>query len=72
LLRALPSTRVQGLLAGGHQVQVGLPSAADAARMLLAAAGVEPGQREPKVGPKLLQGNRSRTAMGCRLLLRMR
>jgi hypothetical protein len=34
----LISSRVKGLLAGGHQVEVGLPSPSDSARMLLAAA----------------------------------
>jgi hypothetical protein len=37
--KVLISTRVKGLLGGGHRVEVGLPSAADSARMLLAAAG---------------------------------
>ena len=39
--KVLISTRMKGLLVGGHQVEVGLPSASDSARMLLAAAGVE-------------------------------
>ena len=36
--KVLISTRVKGLLSGGHQVEVGLPSPSDSARMLLAAA----------------------------------
>ena len=39
--KVLISTRVKGLLSGGHQVEVGLPSPSDSARMLLSAAGVE-------------------------------
>eukprot|EP01048_Picozoa_sp_COSAG05_P015614 COSAG05_NODE_1900_length_3858_cov_2.298218_1_plen_899_part_10 len=39
--KVLISTRIKGLLAEAHQVEVGLPSMADSARMLLAAAGVE-------------------------------
>ena len=39
--KVLISTRVKGLLAGAHQVEVGLPSVADSARMLLAAADVD-------------------------------
>jgi hypothetical protein len=37
--KVLISTRMKGLLVGAHQVEVGLPSASDSARMLLAAAG---------------------------------
>ena len=39
--KVLISTRVKGLLAGAHQVEVGLPSPADSAMMLIAAAGVD-------------------------------
>lgn len=39
--KILISTRIQGLLAGGHQVEVGLPSEADSVQMLLAAAGAQ-------------------------------
>jgi hypothetical protein len=38
--KVLISTRMKVLLDGGHQVEVGLPSPSDSARMLLAAAGV--------------------------------
>ena len=37
--KVLISTRMKGRLVGAHQVDVGLPSASDSARMLLAAAG---------------------------------
>ena len=46
--KVLISTRMQGLLAGGHQIEVGLPSPSDSARMLLSAADVEDHSREPK------------------------
>jgi hypothetical protein len=49
--KVLISTRIKGLLAGAHQLEVSLPSTADSTRMLLAAADVEtpsPGQRQPK------------------------
>jgi hypothetical protein len=39
--KVLISTRMKGLLADGHQVEVGLPSASDSARMLLSAADVD-------------------------------
>jgi hypothetical protein len=39
--KVLISTRNKELLAGAHQVEVGLPSASDSARMLLSAADVE-------------------------------
>eukprot|EP01047_Picozoa_sp_COSAG01_P057793 COSAG01_NODE_6725_length_3527_cov_1.558051_3_plen_371_part_01 len=39
--KVLISTRVKGLLIGAHQVEVGLPSPTDCARMLLAAANVD-------------------------------
>ena len=39
--KVLISTRMQGLLDGGHQVEVGLPSLSDSARMLLRASGVD-------------------------------
>ena len=42
--KVLISTRMKGLLAGGHQVEVGLPSVADSVRMLLAVAGVDAGE----------------------------
>eukprot|EP01051_Picozoa_sp_SAG22_P004184 SAG22_NODE_218_length_14885_cov_24.733699_5_plen_1447_part_00 len=45
--KVLISTRMKALLAGGHQVEVGLPSPADSARMLLAAADAESGNGEP-------------------------
>eukprot|EP01049_Picozoa_sp_SAG25_P003137 SAG25_NODE_176_length_12787_cov_14.980060_2_plen_1127_part_00 len=45
--KVLISTRVQGLLVGAHQVEVGLPSRADSARMLLSAAGVDEEEGEP-------------------------
>ena len=38
--KVLISTRMKGLLTGAHQVEVGLPSRSDSARMLLSAAGV--------------------------------
>jgi len=38
--KVLISTRVKGLLAGAHQVEVCLPSASDSSRMLLTAADV--------------------------------
>ena len=41
--KVLISTRMKALLAGGHQVEVGLPSPSDSVRMLLAAAGAEGG-----------------------------
>ena len=39
--KVLISTRLKGLLAGGHQIEVGLPSASDSARMLLSAADAD-------------------------------
>ena len=39
--KVLISTRMKGLLDGGHQVEVGLPSPDDSARMLLGAADVK-------------------------------
>ena len=39
--KVLISTRMKALLDGGHQVEVGLPSPSDSARMLLAAAGAD-------------------------------
>jgi hypothetical protein len=45
--KVLISTRIKALLAGGHEVEVGLPSAADSVRMLLSAAGVAGGGDEP-------------------------
>lgn len=45
--KVLISTRMQVLLDGAHQVEVGLPSPSDSARMLLAAAGVEDSSRRP-------------------------
>eukprot|EP01052_Picozoa_sp_SAG31_P019382 SAG31_NODE_1409_length_8471_cov_12.764931_5_plen_336_part_00 len=45
--KVLISTRIKSLLAGGHQVEVGLPSPSDSARMLLSAAGIEAAQRHP-------------------------
>ena len=39
--KVLISTRMKALLGGGHQLEVGLPSLADSARMLLSAAGVD-------------------------------
>jgi hypothetical protein len=39
--KVLISTRVKALLSGSHEVEVGLPSARDSARMLLSAAGVD-------------------------------
>ena len=38
--KVLISTRMKGLLTGAHQLEVGLPLALDAARMLLSVAGV--------------------------------
>jgi hypothetical protein len=46
--KVLISTRMNGLLDGGHQLEVGLPSPADSARMLLSAASVDKHSREPK------------------------
>eukprot|EP01045_Picozoa_sp_COSAG04_P004647 COSAG04_NODE_205_length_20393_cov_45.275796_13_plen_2486_part_00 len=48
--KVLISTRVEALLAGAHQVKVGLPSPSDSARMLLAAAGVDTSSSEPPRG----------------------
>ena len=45
--KVLISTRVKALLSGGHQVEVGLPSPADSARMLLSAADVDDMSHEP-------------------------
>eukprot|EP01051_Picozoa_sp_SAG22_P004183 SAG22_NODE_218_length_14885_cov_24.733699_4_plen_740_part_00 len=45
--KVLISTRMKALLAGGHQVEVGLPSPADSARMLLAAADADTTGRQP-------------------------
>ena len=45
--KVLISTRVKGLLEGGHQVEVGLPSPADSARMLLSAADAQDASDEP-------------------------
>eukprot|EP01046_Picozoa_sp_COSAG06_P047343 COSAG06_NODE_6869_length_2736_cov_1.640880_1_plen_864_part_01 len=46
--KVLISTRMKALLEGGHQMEVGLPSPSDSARMLLSAAGVEDvGARAP-------------------------
>jgi hypothetical protein len=45
--KVLISTRMKVLLDGGHQVEVGLPSASDASRMLLAAADVDDRSHEP-------------------------
>ncbi|MEC9396791.1 MAG: NB-ARC domain-containing protein, partial [Myxococcota bacterium] len=39
--KVLISTRMKALLRGGHQVEVGLPSTSDSARMLLSAADAE-------------------------------
>ena len=48
--KVLISTRMKGLLVGAHQVDVGLPSASDSARMLLAAdgSGADSEQSAPK------------------------
>ena len=46
--KVLISTRMKALLSGGHQVEVGLPSPSDSARMLLSAAGVEVDSSDPK------------------------
>jgi hypothetical protein len=47
--KVLISTRVQALLEGGHQVEVGLPSPSDSARMLLAAANADTSDdRQPR------------------------
>jgi hypothetical protein len=46
--KVLISTRIKALLAGGHEVEVGLPSAADSVRMLLSAADVEDNFCVPK------------------------
>jgi hypothetical protein len=47
--KVLISTRMRSLLEGGHQVEVGLPSASDSARMLLAAADADTsGGRQPR------------------------
>ena len=45
--KVLISTRMKALLDGGHQVEVGLPSPSDSARMLLAAAGADDSGRHP-------------------------
>eukprot|EP01046_Picozoa_sp_COSAG06_P014490 COSAG06_NODE_900_length_11658_cov_9.850852_4_plen_1819_part_00 len=45
--KVLISSRAQALLDGGHQVEVGLPSPSDSARMLLAAAGTDSAGRQP-------------------------
>jgi hypothetical protein len=45
--KALISTRVQGLLVGAHQVEVGLPSTTDSVRMLLSAAEADEDEDEP-------------------------
>ena len=46
--KVLISTRMKALLAGGHQVEVGLPSPPDSSRMLLSAADVEHQGSEPR------------------------
>eukprot|EP01043_Picozoa_sp_COSAG02_P071395 COSAG02_NODE_13028_length_1458_cov_0.908756_1_plen_485_part_11 len=46
--KVLISTRMRALLEGGHQVEVGLPSPSDSARMLLAAADAEMGSKQPR------------------------
>jgi hypothetical protein len=48
--KVLISTRVKGLLVGAHQVEVGLPSARDSARMLLSAAGVGEDELDEPMG----------------------
>ena len=45
--KVLISTRMKALLAGGHQIEVGLPSPSDSARMLLAAADADVSGRQP-------------------------
>jgi hypothetical protein len=45
--KVLISTRMKVLLDGGHEVEVGLPSPSDSARMLLAAADAEIGAQQP-------------------------
>ena len=45
--KVLISTRMKALLEGGHQVEVGLPSPSDSARMLLAAVDADVSGRQP-------------------------
>ena len=45
--KVLISTRMKALLDGGHQVEVGLPSPSDSARMLLSAADADVSDRQP-------------------------
>ena len=45
--KVLISTRMKGLLDGGHQVEVGLPSPSDSARMLLRAADADSASAQP-------------------------
>ena len=45
--KVLISTRMQGLLDGGHQVEVGLPSPSDSARMILRAADADSATAHP-------------------------
>eukprot|EP01052_Picozoa_sp_SAG31_P006593 SAG31_NODE_304_length_18019_cov_10.386440_8_plen_750_part_00 len=45
--KVLISTRIKALLDGAHQVEVGLPSLSDSARMLLVAAGAEDSSCRP-------------------------
>eukprot|EP01043_Picozoa_sp_COSAG02_P005076 COSAG02_NODE_135_length_34565_cov_80.368856_30_plen_1468_part_00 len=51
--KVLISTRIKGLLEGGHQMEVGLPSPADSSRMLLSAAGAEESS-QPKGVPEIV------------------
>eukprot|EP01046_Picozoa_sp_COSAG06_P022821 COSAG06_NODE_1787_length_8398_cov_5.335944_7_plen_595_part_00 len=46
--KVLISTRMKALLDGGHMVEVGLPSPADSARMLLAAADADLSGMQPR------------------------
>ena len=45
--KVLISTRMKALLTRGHQVEVGLPSPSDSARMLLSAADADTSGRQP-------------------------
>eukprot|EP01045_Picozoa_sp_COSAG04_P006490 COSAG04_NODE_320_length_16877_cov_26.485401_1_plen_4766_part_00 len=53
--KVLISTRIQGLLAGGHQVEVGLPSMSDSVRMLMAAADANVESGEPSGVREIVQ-----------------
>jgi hypothetical protein len=52
--KVLISTRMNGLLTGGHQLEVGLPSPSDSARMLLAAADIDGMSHVPRGVPEIV------------------